>query len=295
MRERIIELPKKEDKRGNLSFAEAMEQLPFKVARVYWIYDVPGGQTRGSHAFKHQQEVIIALSGSFDVVLDDGSEKKVYNLNRSYKGLYVPNKMWRSLENFSTNSVCLVMTSMPYDEDDYIRNYREFKKFIRMDGVNTYPGIKPRNISKPHKNSFENTVYDCDLIELPVIRNRAGNITPVHNSENVPFDIERVFYIYDIPSGETRGGHAHKYCHQFLVAASGSFDVELDDGVNKRIVSLNRPMVGLYLPPGIWGVEKNFSSGAVCLVLTSHKYEKDDYIRKYSDFKKYHPNADSEV
>lgn len=131
------------------------------------------------------------------------------------------------------------------------------------------------------------TVFDCSIIELPRTQNRAGNITPITNSEQIPFDIARVFYIYDIPGGEDRGAHAHKECHQFLVAASGSFEVELDDGIVKRTVTLNRPYFGLHIPPGVWAAEKGFSSGAVCLVLTSHKYNEDDYIRNYDDFLKH--------
>lgn len=130
------------------------------------------------------------------------------------------------------------------------------------------------------------SVYDCSVIELPRINNRAGNITPVVNNRNVPFDVKRVFYIYDIPGGEDRGAHAHKACHQFLVAASGSFEIELDDGINKRTVTLNRPYYGLHIPPGIWAAEKGFSSGAVCLVMTSHKYDETDYIRDYEDYKR---------
>lgn len=125
------------------------------------------------------------------------------------------------------------------------------------------------------------------MIELPRIKNRAGNITPVNNKENVPFDIKRVFYIYDIPGGEDRGAHAHKECHQFLVAASGSFEIELNDGANKRTVALNRPYYGLHIPPGIWAAEKGFSSGAVCMVLASHKYDEFDYIRSYELFKNF--------
>lgn len=128
------------------------------------------------------------------------------------------------------------------------------------------------------------SVYNCSVIELKQIQNRAGNITPVTGNENVPFKISRVFYIYDIPGGEDRGAHAHKECHQFLVAASGSFEVELNDGKTKRTVALNRPYFGLHIPPGIWAAEKGFSSGAVCLVLTSHKYNETDYIREYSDY-----------
>src|SRR5665811_503008 len=123
------------------------------------------------------------------------------------------------------------------------------------------------------------TVYDCGIVTLLSIKYRSGNITPVSNNQEIPFSIKRIFYIYDIPGGEDRGGHAHKECHQFLIAASGSFEIELDDGINKRTVSLNRPYYGLHIPPGIWAAEKGFSSGSVCLVLTSHKYNELDYIR----------------
>jgi len=128
------------------------------------------------------------------------------------------------------------------------------------------------------------SVYDCSIIELPKINFRAGNITPIEGNTNIPFDIERVFYLYDIPGGESRGAHAHKKCHQFLIAASGSFDVKLDDGINKRIISLNRPYVGVHILPGIWASEVNFSSGSICLVHVSDKFDKADYIREYSEY-----------
>lgn len=128
------------------------------------------------------------------------------------------------------------------------------------------------------------TVYDCSLIELPKIQNRTGNITPVTNSREIPFDVKRIFYIYDIPGGEDRGAHAHKECNQFIIAAGGSFEIELFDGITKRTVMLNRPYFGLHIPPGIWAAEKGFSSGAVCLVLTSQKYDERDYIRKVDEF-----------
>jgi len=129
------------------------------------------------------------------------------------------------------------------------------------------------------------TIYDCPVMELPKIHNRAGNITALNAAENIPFDIERVYYLYDVPGGETRGGHAHKGLQQLLVAASGSFDILLDDGKNRKMVSLNRPYFGLYLVPGIWRELVNFSSGAICLVLTSQKYDETDYIRDYDAFK----------
>jgi hypothetical protein len=128
------------------------------------------------------------------------------------------------------------------------------------------------------------TVFDCDLIYLPKIENRAGNITPIHNNIEIPFAIKRIFYLYDIPGGESRGAHAHKECHQFLVAASGSFEILLDDGKSKRTVFLNRPYMGLHIPPSIWASEFNFSSGSICLVLASHTYNEKDYVRDYNEF-----------
>lgn len=132
------------------------------------------------------------------------------------------------------------------------------------------------------KNSV--SVSDCSIIELTKISSRAGNITPVTSLQNFPFEINRIFYIYDIPGGEERGAHAHKECHQLLVAASGSFEILLDDGNTTKLVTLNRPYLGLHIPPGIWAAEKNFSSGSICLVLASHKYDEADYIRDYEDF-----------
>jgi len=131
------------------------------------------------------------------------------------------------------------------------------------------------------------STYDCTVFELPRIKNRAGNITPVHNDIEIPFMIKRIFYLYDIPGGESRGAHAHKECHQFLIAASGSFEVLLDDGRTKRIVQLNRPYIGLHIPPGIWASEINFSSGSICLVFASHTYNEADYIRNYDDYLQY--------
>lgn len=124
----LVDVPKILDERGNLSFIEELNHIPFQIKRTYWIYDVPGGEVRGGHAYKTLHEFIVALSGSFDVVLDDGKTKKTYSLNRSYYGLYVPNMVWRSIENFSTNSLCMILASEKYDENDYVRDYEEFIK-----------------------------------------------------------------------------------------------------------------------------------------------------------------------
>lgn len=125
---KIIDFPKIQDPRGNLSFFEYPNQLPFAIARTYWIYDVPGGEIRGSHAFKEQQEVIIAISGSFDVVLHDGEKEVKFSLNRSYYGLYIPKMVWRRMENFSTNALALIVSDKGYDANDYIRSFEEYKE-----------------------------------------------------------------------------------------------------------------------------------------------------------------------
>ena len=131
----------------------------------------------------------------------------------------------------------------------------------------------------------KNSVYDCVILPLDKIHNRAGNITVIEEEDTVPFQVKRVYYLYDVPGGEERGGHAHKELYQLIVAAGGSFEVILDDGKNKKIVRLNRPNYGLLVVPGIWRELFEFSSGSVCLVLASMKYSEDDYIRDYSEFK----------
>ena len=133
MTPRIIQLPRILDARGNLSFAENLNQIPFEIRRTYWLYDVPGGENRGGHAYRENEEFVIALSGSFDVVLDDGTTKQTFHLNRSYYGLYIPKGMWREMENFSTNSLALEFGSTPYSQEDYIRDYDEFLK-LKRDG-----------------------------------------------------------------------------------------------------------------------------------------------------------------
>lgn len=142
-------------------------------------------------------------------------------------------------------------------------------------------------ITKRYIMQNKATVYECNLLHLKQIGDRNGHITSINNNIELPFAIKRVFYLYDIPGGESRGAHAHKECHQFLVAASGSFEVLLDDGNTKRQVLLNRPDLGLHIPPGIWASEINFSSGSICLVLASMVYNENDYIRSYDDYLKF--------
>jgi dTDP-4-dehydrorhamnose 3,5-epimerase-like enzyme len=131
---------------------------------------------------------------------------------------------------------------------------------------------------------LKSSIYDCCIIELNKVHNRSGNITVIEGNNDIPFGVERIYYLYDVPGGAERGGHAHKDLQQLIVAASGCFDVVLDDGKNRKVVELNRPYYGLYIVPGIWREIINFSSGAICLVLASHKYDKEDYIRDYNQF-----------
>lgn len=289
---KIIELPKITDPRGNLSIIEQKKQISFEIKRTHWIYDVPGGVDRGGHAFKETEEFIVALSGSFDVLVDDGEKKETFQLNRSYFGLYVPKGMWRTMTNFSTNSLALVLSSTEYDEHDYVSDYYEYKAWrkdasklpIKTDAKTSVKLNEPMN---KQMLTGGRSVFDCSLCELNKMHDPEGNLTYMYENVHVPFPINRVFYSYDIPGGESRGAHAHKECHQFLIAASGSFEVVLDDGINKRTVLLNRPFWGLHVPPGIWAAEQGFSSGSICLVLTSHGYSEDDYIRNYDEFLKY--------
>lgn len=134
----------------------------------------------------------------------------------------------------------------------------------------------------------KSSIYDATTIHLPKINNAAGNITPIDNTaEIIPFDVIRVYYLYDVPGGEGRGAHAHKELQQLIIAASGSFDITLDDGMTRRTFNLNRPYSALYMPAGLWRELDNFSSGAICLVLASDKYDEQDYIREYQSFKKF--------
>lgn len=303
---RIISLPKISDVRGNLSIIEQLKQVPFEIRRVYWIYDVPGGFDRGGHAYKESEEFIVALSGSFDVELDDGETKQTYQLNRSYNGLYVAKAMWRRMTNFSTNSLALVLASTDYDPNDYIMDYQDFQFWLRGQAmltdnvnntsvaVNIAESVVNRSLQGhliPHSTFHippkRISVFDSSLYELNKMHDVEGNLTFIYQNIHVPFEINRVFYSYDIPGGEERGGHAHKECHQFIIAASGSFEVVLDDGTNKRTVALNRPFWGLHVPPGVWSSEQGFSSGSICLVLASHAYSEDDYIRNYDEFLDY--------
>ena len=283
---RIIELPKFLDDRGNLSFLENGTQIPFEIMRVHWIYDVPGGESRGGVAYKTTEEFIVAMSGSFDVIVRDGEKEWKFFLNRSYKGVYIPAGLWRSIENYSSNSVAVIAASTFYDPSDAVR---DIKELITNDASARLK--EPRRSVSRDKSLNEikkHSVSDCGILELDRHHSqRKGDISVVENGKEVPFDVKRIYYLYDVPGGADRGGHAHKELYQLIIAASGSFTVTLDDGTNKKAFTLNRPYQGLLVKPGIWRTLTDFSSGSICMVLASEKYDEKDYIRSYEDFVEY--------
>ena len=282
----IIELPKFLDARGNLSFAENYKQVPFEIKRTYWLYDVPGGIARGGHAEINNEELIISMSGSFEILVDDGKEQKTFTLNRSYYGLYIPKGLWREIKEFSTNALALEFGSIPYDVNDYIRNYDAFLAHSKTVVANDTSQVELPVVEQEHEGKYDLfNVFDCSMIELDRHHSdRRGNLTVVENGKTLPFDVKRVYYLYDVPGGESRGAHAHKELSQLIIAASGSFTVTLDDGKCKRSFFLNRPYQGLYVQPGMWRTLEDFSSGAVCMVLASDVYKASDYIRTYEEF-----------
>ena len=292
----IIQLPKILDDRGNLSFLENRAQIPFAIKRVHWIYDVPGGEARGGVAYRETEEFIIAMSGSFDVIVDDGVQQYKFSLNRSYMGVYVPKGTWRAIDNFSTNSIAVIAASTPYDPEDAIREKSKLPILIPSSPSSGGRGATPHPLGEGREGASTPplggrgaySVNDCCLIDLDRHHSaRKGDICVVENGQTIPFNVRRLYYLYDVPGGVSRGGHAHKGLYQLIFAASGSFTVTLDDGSTIRSYTLNRPYRGLLVKPGIWRELDDFSSGSVCLVLASEKYDESDYIRTYDEFLKY--------
>lgn len=189
------------------------------------------------------------------------------------------------MDNFSTNSLALVLSSTYYDNEDYVRDFDFFlsgnieKQTSKLQEGNNAPILDTLSL-------LNSRVTDCEIINLPINHRDKGNITVVQNNREIPFSIKRVYYLYDVPGGESRGGHAHKELYQLVIAAGGSFDVILNDGTSQKTVTLNRPYQALKIVPGIWRELVNFSSGATCLVMASETYLESDYIRDFENYLK---------
>ena len=253
----MIELPRIEDPRGNLSFIEhgAGGDCPFEIEKVSWIYDVPAGTVRRRPAM-HFPEMVVAMSGSFDV--SKGSER--VHLNRCDRAEAINSGELTELNNFSSNSVAMILSG----------------------------GAPTQHCNKRTPTSHsESSLDSVEIMTLPRIRHDNGSLTMVDNSAAwMPFAARRVFYLFDVPADAERGGHSHHQAQEIMVALTGSFDVVLDDGKQPpRRYTLNRPYQGLYIPTGIWRILDNFSGGAVCLVITSERYSEADYVRDYETFK----------
>lgn len=281
-----IRIPVIPDPRGNLSFVEGGVALPFEIARAYWIYDVPADKVRHGRALRHTNEMVVALSGAFDVVTDDGKGNVTrHRLDRGYKALVIEAGTWREIDNFSSNSVALVLADRPYDEDEYIRCHDTFVAWVSESHEQGTPFASHRDDAvtvDPHPTS---SLDQCGIVRLNRHMHPNGSLTVVDNADTaMPFDVRRVFYLYDVPADSERGGHSHYEAQELIVAVAGSFDVVLDDGQRQQRYTLNRPYQALYIPTGIWRTLDNFSSCSVCLVLTSRKYSEADYVREYSRF-----------
>ncbi len=193
----IIQLPRVNDIRGNLSFFESENQLPFDIKRVHWIYDVPGGETRGGVAYKTTEEFIVAMSGSFDVKVHDGEREYKFSLNRSYMGVYIPKGMWRSIENYSTNSIAVIAASTHYEANDGIREFSEFKQYV-TEKASIFDTSELPNAPSIKHESISN-VYDSTMLEFDRHHsNRKGDICVVENGMTIPFDVKAVRAVADM-------------------------------------------------------------------------------------------------
>ena len=205
--------------------------------------------------------------------------------------VYIPAGTWRTITNYSTNAVAVIAASTHYALQDAIRDYDEFSFWVTNERVNELKNEGFNEASSNLQSPITNrrySVYDCGIVTLDRHHSqRKGDISVIENGETIPFDVKRIYYLYDVPGGESRGSHGHKQLEQLIIAVSGAFTVTLDDGNVRRSFTLNRPYQGLLVKPGIWSTLDDFSSGSVCLVLASEKYKAEDYIRDYNDFIEY--------
>jgi WxcM-like, C-terminal len=260
---RLISFPRITDARGTLTALEELIHVPFRIGSVRWFYDVPAGVSSREGRAGPGDTLVVALSGSFDVVVN---ERRVH-LSRAYWGLYVPDRVeWRPVDP-STSSVGLVVSS-------HLPTGRHRPLSDQPD----------RDV--PGALDVDSTINDCCTLALPRRIHAHGSSTEVIGSADLPFEILRVYYVYDVPGGAWRGGHAHQRQEEVLVAAAGSFEVMLDDGHRAKTIRLDRAHSGVHITSRIWRELRDFSSGAICLVLASAGYDEADYVRDYDEFRR---------
>jgi hypothetical protein len=261
----LVALPQIPEPRGNLTVLEERVHPPFPIGSVRWFYDVPAGASWRAGESRVADALIVALSGSFEVDLGRRWSRSAIRLSRANTGLQVPAGLDWTVHDASTNSVGLVISSKE----------------------NQLPsaGSGPLHQTEPTPLNRESTIDDCRTITLPHLRDRHGSATEAVPREGVPFDIPRVYYLYDVPGGARRGGHAHRELEQIVLAVAGAFDLLLDDGRRARSIRLDRAHSGMFIATGIWRELLNFSSGAICLVLASAPYDEADYVRDYDAFR----------
>ena len=271
---RTIQIPQICDPRGNLSFVEEEAQLPFTVGKVEWIYDIPALASVEGNAFPPVRQLIVALSGSFNVeITAEEGNTDVVPLNSPGLGLIIEAGVQRRLAHFSTNAVCLLVSAAPAE-------------FCHCNSAADSSLVTPSMVGLHSHTS--SSIAQCRLIELPrtMPAGNRGGICSIDNCSGSPFQIRRVYYLYDLPCDAERGGHSHKQSLTLLVAVSGCFDVTLDDGAGgSRTFTLNRPYQALFVPTGLWRTLENFSSGSVCLSLSSTLFAETDYVREYDLFR----------
>lgn len=271
---RLIDIPKFADPRGNLSFIQFPDVCPFEIERVYWLYDVPTDSVRDGRALQSADELIIAVSGAFDVITDDGlGDTRVFHLDKCYKALLIPAGNRKSIKNFVTNSIALVLSSAPVTE-------KKDKILIDIDN-----DLEAADLKK-NKSYLHSSLGDVKIIEFKKDSNFPGTVSSVDNFDLLksPFKVKRAFYLYDIPTDSERGGHCHYEMQELIIALSGAFEVEVDDGYKKQRWRLEKPYLGLLVPAGLWRIIDNFSGGTLCLALASTKFSEDDYVRDYEEF-----------
>ncbi len=262
----LSDLPRFVAASGNLSFMQVRDHIPFEIDHVSWIDWTSRAGAGNDDDARSSEAVIVPLSGGFTVELDDGSDQRQVRLDRADQSLYVPEVYRWALRERSSGCIALVVESGA-------------RQAAEAGTVAALPeAMLPIDAGR-------STIDDCAVIELPVSAALSGRSSMLRSEREGDLKFRRVYYLTDIAQGASRGGHAHRELHQFVVAASGSFDVHIDDGTNKRSITLSRPDRALRLVPGIWRVLHSFSTGSICLVVASRPYEEDDYLRRYRDFR----------